>query len=83
MTEEFIATSKHTKIPAPILLKFSIIGIDVYSNQNTKGTVANFFRKKATSKGEYPDGNHIGYIQYENVNDLYEIFAARYPEETL
>ena len=84
MKQEFIKTTNHITVPAPILLKFSIKGIDVYLNKNTKGTVANFFRRLGKRDDDgYPEGNHIGYIQYKDINELYQLFKAKYPEELL
>jgi len=84
MKQKFMKTTNHITVPAPILLKFSIKGIDVYLNTNTKGTVANFFRRQGTRDDDgYIEGNHIGYIQYKVVGDLYKMFKAKWPEELL
>ena len=72
-------------IPAPVLLQLSFQGIQAYAGANEKDeTIVNFFRK--TSKRDddgYQNGNHIGYIQIDDLNETYNIFKETYPEELL
>jgi len=72
-------------IPAPVLLQLSFQGIQAYAGGNEKDeTIVNFFRKTTgTDDDGYQNGNHIGYIQIDDLNETYNIFKETYPEELL
>ena len=71
------------RIPAPILLKFSIHGIDVYV-QDEDGIVVNFFRRDAVRDDDgFLCGKHIGHMKTKDINDIYKRFKEKYPEELL
>ena len=72
-------------IPAPVLLRLSFKGIDAYPGESPDGkTVVNFFRRTFQRDDDgYQNGNHIGYIQIDDLNETYNIFKETYPEELL
>ena len=72
-------------IPAPVMLQLSFQGIDAYAAENPDGkTVVNFFRKiNEIDDYGYQNGNHIGFVQIDDLNETYNIFRETYPEELL
>ena len=72
-------------IPASVWLQLFVRGIQSQAEVNKKNkTGVNFFRKKP---GIDDDGrqntDYIGYIQIDDLNETYNIFKEKYPEELL
>ena len=77
------------KIPTKAEKEFKELNINAYAKlkdwTNKDGlVVVNFFRGKGTRDDDgFPENNHIGFLEVENLDDIVLLFKKKFPEETL